>query len=71
MATEQPAIVVGGIRVIRSVILPPNTMMVSTDVYELLTETPEQRQEKARALREKADQLLTLTDALLKKKAEF
>ena len=67
LGQTETAPLLGGIRVIRSVVLPPNTMMVSSDVYEMLTDTPEQRQAKARALRDKADQLLALTDALLKR----
>lgn len=33
-----------GFTVYKADILPPNTLMVSPDVYERLTETPEQRQ---------------------------
>lgn len=33
-----------GFTVYKNHMLPPNTLMVSPDVYEKLTETPEQRQ---------------------------
>ena len=33
-----------GFTVYKNDMLPPNTLMVSPDVYEKLTETPEQRQ---------------------------
>lgn len=33
-----------GFTVYKNDMLPPNTMMVGPDVYEKLTETPEQRQ---------------------------
>ena len=33
-----------GFKVYKNEMLPPNTLMVSPDVYEKLTETPEQRQ---------------------------
>ena len=33
-----------GFTVFKNGMLPPNTLMVSPDVYEKLTETPEQRQ---------------------------
>lgn len=33
-----------GFAVYKNEMLPPNTLMVSPDVFELLTETPEQRQ---------------------------
>lgn len=56
-----------GIQVMKSVALTGRTMIVSPEVYEMLTETPEQRQVKARALVEKADQLMALCDTLIKR----
>lgn len=54
-----------GIQVIKDDILPGRTMIVSPEVYEMLTETAEQRQAKARALVERADQLMALCDRLI------
>ena len=39
-----------GIKVIRVDTLPPNTMMASPDVYEMLAATPEERAAKAEQL---------------------
>lgn len=55
-----------GIQVLKNDLLTGRTMVVSPEVYEMLTETSEQRQAKARALLEKADQLMALCDALTK-----
>lgn len=55
-----------GIQVLKNDLLTGRTMVVSPEVYEMLTETPEQRQAKARALVEKADQLMALCDTLTK-----
>jgi hypothetical protein len=55
-----------GIQVLKNDLLTGRTMVVSPEVYEMLTETSEQRQAKARALVEKADQLMALCDALTK-----
>lgn len=55
-----------GIQVLKNDLLTGRTMVVSPEVYEMLTETPEQRQEKARALVAKADRLMALCDALTK-----
>lgn len=55
-----------GIQVLKNDSLTGRTMVVSPEVYEMLTETPEQRQAKARALVEKADQLIALCDTLTK-----
>lgn len=56
-----------GIQVLKNDLLPGRTMVVSPDVFEMLTETPEQRQAKARALVEKADRLMALCDTLIKR----
>jgi hypothetical protein len=53
-----------GIQVLKNDLLTGRTMVVSPEVYEMLTETPEQRQAKARALVEKADQLMALCNRL-------
>jgi predicted component of type VI protein secretion system len=55
-----------GIQVLKNDLLTGRTMVVSPEVFEMLTETPEQRQAKARALVRKADQLMALCDALTK-----
>lgn len=55
-----------GIIVLKNDMLTGRMMVVSPEVFEMLTETPEQRQAKARALVEKADRLTALCDKLLK-----
>lgn len=55
-----------GIKVLKDDMLTGRTMIVSPEVYEMLTETPEQRQAKARALVERADQFMALCDKLTK-----
>jgi len=55
-----------GFQVLKNDMLTGRTMVVSPEVYEMLTETSEQRQTKARALVEKANQLMALCDALTK-----
>lgn len=44
-----------GYKIIKSDALPPGTMLVSSDVYDQLTETPEQRQERLKKLSAKMD----------------
>lgn len=44
-----------GFTVYKADILPPNTLMVSPDVYEKLTETPEQRQAREDAFKANLD----------------
>lgn len=55
----------GGVKVIQVDTLPPNTMMVSRDVYQVLAATPEERAAKAdqllKNMRAIADQLRDLT----------
>lgn len=53
-----------GIQVLKNDMLTGRMMIVSPEVFEMLTETPEERQAKARALVEKADQLMALCDKL-------
>lgn len=60
-----------GIQVLRSNMLPANTILVSDDVYELLTATPEERQAKARALRDKCDELMRMIDKITNSKVGF
>lgn len=55
-----------GIQVLKNDLLQGRTMVVSPEIFEMLTETPAQRQAKARALVEKADQLMAICDALTK-----
>lgn len=50
-----------GFTVYKNDMLPPNTLMVSPDVYEKLTETPEQRQAREDAF---AAQLKNLDDLM-------
>lgn len=59
------------IKVFRSSLLPPNSIFVSDDVYELLNSTPEERQAKARALRDKCDELTRMIDKITKSKVDF
>lgn len=60
-----------GIKVLRSDLLPPNTILVSDDVFELLNSTPGQRQAKARELRDKCDQLMQMVDKITNSKVGF
>lgn len=55
-----------GIQVLKNDLLTGRMMVVSPEVFEMLTETPEQRQAKARVLVEKADQLMALCDKFTK-----
>lgn len=55
-----------GIQLLKNDLLTGRMMIVSPEVFEMLTETPEQRQAKARSLVEKADQLMALCDSLIK-----
>lgn len=48
-----------GFTVYKNDLLPPNTLMVSPDVYEKLTETPEQRQARADAFKAHLDDRFT------------
>lgn len=60
-----------GIRIFRSSLLPPNSIFVSDDIYELLNSTPEERQAKARALRDKCDELTRMIDKITNSKVGF
>ena len=60
-----------GIQVLRSSMLPANTILVSDDVYELLNKTPEQRQAEARALRDKCDELARMIQKITNGKVDF
>lgn len=52
-----------GFTVYKNDMLPPNTMMVSPDVYEKLTETPEQRQVREDAFKAHLDRFTELMAA--------
>jgi hypothetical protein len=52
-----------GFKVYKADILPPNTIMVSADVYEKLTETPEQRQARENAFKAHLDRFTELMAA--------
>ena len=60
-----------GIQILRSSMLPANTLLVSDDVYDLLNATPEERQAKARALRDKCDELTRMIDKITNSKVGF
>lgn len=60
-----------GIQIFRSSLLPPNSIFVSDDIYELLNATPEERQAKARALRDKCDELTRMVDKITNSKVGF
>lgn len=60
-----------GIQIFRSSLLPPNSIFVSDDIYELLNSTPEQRQAKARELRDKCDELTRMIDKITNSKVGF
>ena len=60
-----------GIQIFRSSLLPPNSIFVSDDIYELLNSTPEQRQAKARELRDKCDELTRMIDKITNTKVGF
>lgn len=49
------ALNIGGIQVMKNDWLPAGTMMVSPDVYELLTATPEQQAEKLAQFKAQVD----------------
>jgi hypothetical protein len=63
--------IIGGIQIFRSSMLPANTILVSDDIYELLNSTPEERQAKARALRDKCDELTRMIDKITNSKVGF
>lgn len=44
-----------GYKIVKSDALPPGTMLVSADIYEQLTETPEQRQDRLKKLSTQMD----------------
>lgn len=52
-----------GFTVYKNDMLPPNTLMVSPDVYEKLTETPEQRQAREDAFKAHLDRFTELMAA--------
>lgn len=56
-----------GIQIFRSSLLPPNSIFVSDDIYELLNSTPEQRQ----GLRDKCDELTRMIDKITNTKVGF
>ena len=51
-----------GFRIFKDPFLPPSTLMVSEDVYEKLTETPEQREAREQAVVD----LFSRTEELMK-----
>lgn len=53
-----------GFTVYKNDMLPPNTLMVSPDVYEKLTETPEQRQARAHRATEAFNHLDRFTELM-------
>ena len=55
-----------GIQILKNDMLTGRMMIVSPEVFEMLTETPEQRQAKARTLVEKANQLTAICSKLIK-----
>lgn len=63
--------ILGGIQIFRSSMLPPNSIFVSDDIYELLNSTPEERQAKARELRDKCDELTRIIDKITNSKVGF
>lgn len=56
-----------GIQIFRSSMLPPNSIFVSDDIYELLNSTPEERQ----VLRDKCDELTRMIDKITNTKVGF
>ena len=60
-----------GIQILRSSMLPANTILVSDDVYDLLNATPEERQAKAHALRDKCEELTRIIDKITNGKVGF
>lgn len=59
--------ILGGIQIFRSSMLPPNSIFVSDDIYELLNSTPEERQ----VLRDKCDELTRMIDKITNSKVGF
>lgn len=52
-----------GFTVFKNDMLPPNTLMVSPDVYEKLTETPEQRAAREAEVQAQFDKISSLMAA--------
>ncbi len=58
-----PPLLLGGIQVMQSDLLPKNTMMVSPDVYKLLTATPEQHEQSLSSFKKTVDDFQALLKA--------
>lgn len=63
LGSGKTAISVGGVQIVKNDWLPPNTMMVSPDVYEALTETPEQAAQKLVQFKTQVDKFQELLKA--------